>query len=360
MKLFLRAKFVLISFSYLLMISACYGIDKKKEYRPLVGVECKLSGEVSGVFKIMYASDSLVILKSKGHCLMSVGHMATEDSVFFIPIARRGRGPYEFQYVVPEVYEDSLYLVENQGMMHSMTSVPLMSLDSTMTWSEYDLKDLDRITMRSFCHLDKERLLLLGGEFDENELITIVDIYSHDTKAISFWPEDGFRGSTIVKQQAYLRNSKIHYHDRRILYVAGEGRYAELLYLDNNDAIKDRKSIYHIAPDYLDRGDGLNPSIVRGAPRGISSYVSNNRIYLLVHNWVTSQDGQTLPQEYKGYPSTYDDRIEVYDWDGKLINAYQTDIPFGSFAVTPNDSTLFTLTQDMLSGEARIRRYNLY
>ena len=61
----------------------------------------------------------------------------------------------------------------------------------------------------------------------------------------------------------------------------------------------------------------------------------------------------------QGYSSTYTDEIEVYDWNGKFIDNYETDRPFFTFAVSPDNRFLYTLSKDLDTEERIVMRYDL-
>lgn len=70
-------------------------------------------------------------------------------------------------------------------------------------------------------------------------------------------------------------------------------------------------------------------------------------------------NGKWKPDDYKGYPPYFEDEIEVYDWDGKYLHSYVTDIPFDSFYVSDDDKFLYVVTQDNETLLSEVYRYNL-
>ena len=79
---------------------------------------------------------------------------------------------------------------------------------------------------------------------------------------------------------------------------------------------------------------------------------------------IYAQVGRTVKEvkqgdNYKGYPNSYFDEIEVYDWDGRFIDNYQTDRPFLTFTVSEDNHFLYTFTEDIDTKEPLIMRYRL-
>lgn len=331
--------------------------DVKVEYLRLSGTACETKN-AGNIFKICHVTDSLIIAKSRGDNYLVAGCW-NDGEISFSPFVSLGRGPGEFRHVVTEIHGDTLYLAENQGMLQKMAKVSLSDIHDKSLWEYSDCSHLSKLHVSSFCHKDFDHYIFAGGEYGKEELLTVVDVSDFSvTNSIPFWPEDGFDGSNIVKQSIYLRNSTIHANHDRLLFTCGEGRYAELFYLDSLCRVKERKVIFQTLPDYSDKGDGLNPSLKAGAMRGIKAYVTGKYLFFMLHRW-KDVDGKTIPSDYKGYPAVYDDRIEVFDWDGNFQCAFQTDVPFLSFGVMPDNSCLFALTTDLTDESVMIRKYAL-
>lgn len=343
----------------LFVLFSCSGQSGSEgvEYLPLSGITCE-TANAEDVFRICHVTDSLIIAKSSSDNYLVAGNWNSRE-ISFSSFASKGRGPGEFRYAVTEVYGDTLYIAENQGALQKIVAVPLNALQDKSLWKYSDFSQIGNLHVASFCHRDASHYLFAGGEYGKEELLTVVDASDLSVAdIISFWPEDGFDGSNNVKQTVYLRNSTVHANHDRILFTCGEGRFAVLYYLDSLCRVAEKKVIFQTFPDYGDKGDGLNPSLKAGALRGIKAYVTEKNLYFMLHRW-KDVGGKTIPPDYKGYPAVYDDRIEVYDWYGNFQCAFQTDVPFVSFGVTPDNSCLFALTKDLTDESVMIRKYTL-
>ncbi len=120
-------------------------------------------------------------------------------------------------------------------------------------------------------------------------------------------------------------------------------------------SLVEKSVIYSHLPQYEISPDG-NYRLNSDGEDGIVPYSTTNRVYAQVgRTWKEIRASDT----YKGYPQTYMDEIEVYDWNGRFIDNYQTDRPFFTFAVTPDDRYLYTLSMDLDTGERVVMRYEL-
>ena len=83
-------------------------------------------------------------------------------------------------------------------------------------------------------------------------------------------------------------------------------------------------------------------------------------ILLAIYSYIYVTYSNTVEnKEYKGYPGYFKDRIDVYDWDGNIIQRYETDQPFYNFIVSNDDSCLYTLSHDNETKEPTLLYYKL-
>lgn len=108
--------------------------------------------------------------------------------------------------------------------------------------------------------------------------------------------------------------------------------------------------VLNILPEYV--YNGRKTSIRNKEYRGIKIATTDRYIYVTYSNTVENE-------EYKGYPGYFKDRIDVYDWDGNIIQRYETDQPFYNFIVSNDDSCLYTLSHDNETKEPTLLYYKL-
>ena len=61
----------------------------------------------------------------------------------------------------------------------------------------------------------------------------------------------------------------------------------------------------------------------------------------------------------KEYPFYYRNEIEVFDWNGEITLKYIMDKPFSDFVVSSDDTTIYTLSQDVNTKEPQVVVYRL-
>ena len=148
--------------------------------------------------------------------------------------------------------------------------------------------------------------------------------------------------------------SKIFASGSKIVYACSEGRYVSIL--DFSSDTPGEKLIYDEFPVYKAAPDGMNAIRSPKSRRGVYAFATDSLIYIShLENMI--EDGRYVPDNYKGYPPYYNDRIEVYDWGGDCIATYILDRPFYNFYVRDDDKSLYTLTIDRETMYSEIYRY---
>lgn len=324
-----------------------------------------IKGEVLAVDMLMGNSfigmkDDMLAMKSYDKDSMAVVYRICGDSLHCERhFGVKGRGPFEFDMAVFSQEVDSLYVIDEVqfgGELMSMRSIDFRHPDRAYDyrlWKEDDLQWMNPFHFGDgFVSLGGQKFLFLGSRYDTEELLTKVDIGKKETHPLGYWIEDDYEGPVLPKQSAYLSNSKLHKHGNRILFACGEGRYLELFDIEG-DSIARRIPIYDIRPDYEAAEDKLNYAMHYENLRGMRVCTTDRYIYVHLNVYTHEM------KPYKGYPFYYFDELEVYDWDGRFICNYQTDVPFCDMIVSENDETIYVYTQDIETKEPVIMRYSL-
>lgn len=141
----------------------------------------------------------------------------------------------------------------------------------------------------------------------------------------------------------------------RYLYVCGEGEYMETFTISDN-TLTDRSAICTIYPEYEMGEDKMNYKLKPDdINRGFSVAVTHDFIYAKPKEFdiFMLREGAT----YKGYPCYFNDKIDVYDWQGNFIKRYELDIPVLSFVVDEKNETLYASSYELESGGMIVRKY---
>lgn len=275
----------------------------------------------------------------------------------FKGLINKGRGPREFYYPEYAFTRDSLFISNSDpGGMRAIYGISLRdmrNIDNVQAWSEYTFHETDLMTGLSFVPLGAGKFVIAAGTAGTRQIFSLTDFGKGERVPLLFWPNDSTAGPLHCKQMVYMQ-SKLRARGEKILYANLNARYLFIGTVRDNQ-LSVNSVIYSHLPQYQVKADE-NIRYLENGEYGILPYTTEKFIY--------AQVGRTVREvkqsdSYKGYPVLYCDEIEVYDWDGTFIDNYQTDRPFYSFAVTPDNKTLYTMSQDTLSKEPVIVRYAL-
>ena len=331
--------------------------DKKDVTDYLSGITLH-SNELVGSTIICIKGDML-IMNSFDRDSVAVIYTMKGDTLEYVKhIGIKGRGPFEFEQPFFSSTEDSLYML-NTTLFGDLQNIYITStdnigqIDNYSFWKDYKLDWTESLKKGPcFIPFEDKLFLIIGGKLGEENILSIIDASTKEIIPMSYWIEDDYSGPVIPKQSIYMSNSRIFKNGNKLLFACGEGRYLEIMDIKDGK-IAGRAPIYCIKPEYEASPDGLNFRIKYDNYRGMQVRTTKDYIYVSLRVWTPEME------PYKGYPFYFFDEVEVYDWSGNFIKCYQTDTPFYDFAVTDDNNTLFTVTQDPESKEHFIHKYGL-
>lgn len=104
-----------------------------------------------------------------------------------------------------------------------------------------------------------------------------------------------------------------------------------------NEQLQNIRYISRVLPVYKLTGDFSDPFAIADEYRsGFDTFqVTGKYIYIGYNNVTWGQIRNLAP--FKGYPNSYFDRINVFDWNGNFVKRLVLDRPVDSFLVTPDD-----------------------
>ena len=341
----------------LLLLSSCSA--PTRETAPtmaLTGEQVGIGSEES-LYELVYADDTMVVahLFSGSHRLKMFDLDSLERSYEFLNV---GRGPFEVTYSTVKSTRDTLYVLSHTPAgIEGIITIPLHRCDDISQWDYEDISEYGDIAGGGDIAATQDKYIILGEKYGRSNILTAVTRGDGpEMHPLDFWPEDGYDGSVISKQVLYIGASKIFANRDKILYACSEGRYVSIL--DYSSGILQEHPVYGEYPEYEQDADGLNVRRSPKSKRGVYAYATDSLIYISPLECLI-RDGKYSPKTYKGYPPYYNDRIEVYDWDGHLTCIYVLDKPFGNFYVSDDDASLYTLTVNKKSMYSEIYRYSL-
>lgn len=313
-------------------------------------------GDDASLFEIVYADDSLLVASvlSPTHLLESydIGKKSAPHKFL-----RIGRGPKEVLNANIKSRNDTLFVM-SYGMrgFQNLMKIPVSGIQDMPRWNSLDLPDWDgMLPGRDFDVLHSSLYVVTGSYYEQENILSVLSEKSGVCTPLPFWPEDGRDDiPPLTKQLIYTRGARVFSNGDKILYSCNEGRYFTILDISSGDVSE--IFIYDEYPEYEVSSDGINPSCKPGTKLGGIVCATDSLIFLSLLNCQLA-DGKYIPSDYNGYPPYYNDRIEVYDWDGEYQCTYVTDIPFSTFYA--NDKFIYALTINKETYMSEVYRYRI-
>lgn len=280
-------------------------------------------------------------------------------------LIKKGNGPFEMVY--PKCFVDhsdkSVYFYDINGSNITIYNVKNEDLDMSKTtnWIQNNKSDLSNYFWSAnggLATMTDGSFLMLGGTLNKGNMLSIIDQHSNriiDTD-VDF-PADNCETEFIVKRQVY-NNGGIEKRPtgNQFLCYCLEGNYAEIISFKNGYEAE-RKIIINDFPIYTTANDGYHPKGDKNNLRGLAAYTTNQYIYImpypLRHKDFVDKDN------YKGYPTWYNDVVYVFNWNGDFVKSYTLNkLIETSFVVDKNDTTLFGITTNE-NGDYQVLKFYL-
>lgn len=320
----------------------------------LSGIKLNVQEDIS-ISNLLYADDSIILAKnvSPVYSLTVIPCDGSKPEEFL----RKGNGPMEVSLPIMCCVGDTLELLDYNGSsIQEHISIPLSNLNSE-SWKTIKFDGISgKMIGSSMCRLQDGRYLIVGSDFRDESVLSVLDMSDSSCVPFDFWPEDGFDGNSIAKQSMYIRNSKVYSSGKKCLYVCGEGQYAVIIDLTHTSCIE--IDIFDEKPIYTVKKDGINPKRGGDCKIGFRSFATKDRIYL-GRIQATLQNGIFRPGNLRGYPPEYVDKVDVFDWSGRYICSFQFDVPFADFFVSSDDRTLYMRSDNLETHYSEIYKYDL-
>ena len=360
--IFLILLLLLIALSSCQKKSKSY-LDGEIETIKLEGITMYVDDPNFFISKIICKHHSTLYMESEMYdTLINVYRISADSLILIDKFLNKGQGPYEFS-VFGSLYDkemQTLSFFENSGVLTKGYIIDLKS-DSSIynksSWKRLDFSKMEKARMGdSFAYISDTLLLAIGGEAGARDILSVINL--NDEKSytpLSFWPNDGFEDNIYVKQGVYMNNAKVfkNHSLRKYLYVCGLGKYMELFNIVDGQII-DQSPICEIYPKYEVRDDNLNyKGDENDINQGYRVYVTDSLIYAIPMEYTLNMLRNR--ETYKGYPCSYGEKIDVFDWSGNFVKRYELDTPVLSFIVDENDHIIYTITDDLETGDSIVR-----
>jgi hypothetical protein len=355
----------------LLIVVSSSCSDKKDASYDGSGIELSfLDGEVmKGVDTDFLVADFIAIHNSRLYTksitkdtLVRVYLVKGDSLILAKRFLLNGEGPYEVLNVFTGIYnkeKSQLTFLENAGKLMRGYIIDEDSIDVKSSWRKLDFSHIANFRAgHSFTYISDSLLLCIGGTYNTSSILSIINLNDIDSiNSLQFWPEDNFDANVLVKQCVYMDNAKIYKNKtlNKYLYICGMGKYMEIFKLEGYNII-DRIEICKGFPKYKIKNDNINYSQDENdMNQGFSTYATDNFIYVKPMEFTVSMLRSRA--NYKGYPCYYNDKIDVFDWDGNIVKRFELDTPFSSFVVDEENKVIYVDTDDLDNGDTLIKRY---
>lgn len=280
-------------------------------------------------------------------------------------VVRKGNGPFEMIYPACFVDQTSkrIYFYDINDAyitIYEVETLPFERIYQTSTWTKDLLSDLNGYFWcmnGGFAMMNDSTYIALGGTLDKGNMLTFVQKHSHNVidSNINF-PKDNNEAENMIKRQVYNNGGlKKRPTGNQFLYYCLEGNYAEIITVESLNKAT-RKVLVNDLPVYSTASNGINPKGDDNNLRGLKAYTTQQYIYLmpypLRHKDFVDKDN------YKGYPTYYNDIIYVFNWSGDFVNSYTLDQLINTFVVTDDDTSIFA-SSITKNGEYQIVKFSL-
>lgn len=351
----------LILIMALVCVSACgnqnsRGSERKSVTRSITGTGMKVR-DLDGSGIIGVYEDLLLLRESRDTSRLVIYRMEGDSLIYVKGLINKGRGPREFLYWESSLSGDSLFVSNSDpsgiNAIYGLSLKDISMVDDPKQWKEYTFNENNLQTGLTFAKISDGRFIVSGGKANSKQILSVADFKNRTRIPLDFWPADSTQGPLHSKQMVYMQsyldsqNGLILYSNRNAWYMFIAKAHDEILSIEH--------IIYSRLPKYKVKPDGNIAYSIDGE-YGIIPYTTHEYIYAAPgktgHEFMENES-------YKGYPITFGDEIEIYDWNGKFIDNCQTDIPFSSFAVSSDNRYLYTMSLDLDSKESVVQRYEL-
>lgn len=352
----------------LVLLSSCKNSTKNQnqevEATPLVGEVLQEDSLVEAGIFVSLRDDTLILKSSNPAALLRAYTIKGDSLISSVGFLRRGNGPKEvdiFRCWMDKCTKKLTLLNINGTLTHGLEIDLNSSKNCTSSdlWNRLDFNKIEKVRYGDgFVRLPNGRILITGGGYDTPVTLSEIDVKNQSVVPIGFWPEDRFDGRNLVKQSIYIDNATLHRNmkSEQLLYVSGKGKYAFIFRLEKN-TVTQKIMLFDAFPSYMTAEDGINSRLNADCEAGFRVTVTDSLIYMRPEEYEVVR-GQ-MPDNYKGYPYYYNDKVYVFDWNGKMVRKYMLDTPFFDFIIDEGNKRMYASTDDLETGGTIVKRYSL-
>lgn len=326
--------------------------EKVKEcsysYTELQGTNLLNDSVLWGMKVDLVIQDRLIIQELANNQLYGVYHIMDDRLVKEGSFLTKGGGPYEV--IHPDLWgneNDSIFYISNfLGTIENIYTVGIHDIYNKESWKITKFPDSKgNLFYPSIVMLSDSICIVTGSQLNSSDMLSCVNLKSGEISGMDFeFPGFSLASDFKVAEHMVYCDAQLlkHPSQSKLLYACRLGRYVEILELENTK-VKKRIPIFSVLPLY-ERGNNNQRQIKDDCLRGVIARVTNDRIYCLIIPYTRKESNEN--PLYKKMPNYYGDELIVFDWNGKLINAYKLDQPICNFGVDGNKDIIYGTTLD--------------
>lgn len=364
-----------MKYCYILLVFTCLSCSFNKEKPSLERLENIKNIEVRGSvldndstiwssYLVDMIDNRLIIQNFRTEYAFTIYNIENNKLVKEKDLVQKGNGPYEMIY--PVYFADKasqyIYFYEANGTKINIYKIemrPFSNIYQKQNWHNLNIvspKNYFWSDNGAFATMNDSSCILLGGSLFKTNMFSLVTPDGEVIDTNLSFPEDKCDAEPIIKRQIYNNGGiKKRTTGNQYLYYCLTGNYAEILSFDKTNKAT-RKVIVNDLPIYMTSDDGINPIGTNDNLRGLKAYTTDNYIYIMPYP-LRNKDfiGKN---DYKGYPTYYNNKLYVFNWNGDFVKSYTLDKLISTFVVPEDNSYILGTTIDS-NNEYRIIKFIL-
>ena len=334
--------------------------ERKAVTRSLTGCRMKIGELLDNPGIRAVCQDYIFLYFSQRDTSQLVAYRIEGDSLkYFNGFVDKGRGPQEVIYTDFSFNGDTLFYSNGSPSgISQFFGIPLTDmsqLKSRRRWKEYASPRPEMMTWQNYTAYGPGRFLIAGGIEEERHFLTLVDCIAGKSIPVRYWPNDSTDVPVHSKQMVYA-DCQLCSQGDLVCYAHRHSRYLSIFKVKDGGSYLEKAVIYPKLPEYELMKDGWNIRYLDKNNDGIRIFSTKDYIFAQLRRTPQEIEESEL---YKGFPSSYFDELEVYDWNGKFVANFQVDTPFVSFAVSSDNHHLYTKTMNPETTDPVLMRYEL-
>lgn len=298
----------------------------------------------------MIIGDKLILYLVGEEYSYAVYKIKGDSLIYEGKFMRRGNGPYEMQMprlkYRPGKKELVVYSADpSKNDFYLINLVNFNHLYETRCWKAMKLPAL---SSRGCLEFVNDSTYLHSSYTQQNSLFSLAckGVNESFINLNLRYPEDRNNADLLLMRSLFKGQLVKHPRKPAFIYSSSYFKYIILFDLENENITKIR-CISTELPDYKRISDPYRMFTFNGkAQDGCKTVIATEKYIYIGYNNMTWEDINNKVQ-FKGYPDSYFDRINVFDWGGNFIKRLVLDNPVDFFVIGDDGNYLYASSIDL-------------